>query len=242
MTDPLVRGAVILARAWYRLVTLGLPADTRERRRQEIDSDLYESSHDEPRSDIRTALQIVWRLSAGAPDDLAWRIEQRRTSVPLLLKVTAGFSCAALLAAGFHVRALTVELPTVGKPIPRMAESNPSPPPPPPPSLERHPAAHVGASYAHVSYRLTGAEPAPVLTRQVRPVYAPVLQAAHVRGTVVITAMLTSQGRVDQVRAVRTSLLFTDVALQAVRQWTFSAPHDAGQGPYALTVTISFGA
>ena len=75
MSGPCAAGAIAAVRAWTKLYTSGLPSRQRDVRREEIDSDLWESVNDTT-SDRRTlALQIVARLVVGIPDDLGWRSE-----------------------------------------------------------------------------------------------------------------------------------------------------------------------
>jgi uncharacterized membrane protein len=61
--------AIVVTRWWTRVYTLGLPADLRAARRDEIESDLWESLHDPdaPRP------QILPRLAGGVIDDVVWR-------------------------------------------------------------------------------------------------------------------------------------------------------------------------
>jgi hypothetical protein len=46
MIDLLLRTAIALVRAWTRVYTWQMPADEREARRSEIESDLWELQHD----------------------------------------------------------------------------------------------------------------------------------------------------------------------------------------------------
>src|SRR5215216_1319408 len=62
-------GGVALTRWWTRFYTLGLPADVREARCAEIESDLWESLHD---SDVEHP-RILPRLAGGVIDDVCWR-------------------------------------------------------------------------------------------------------------------------------------------------------------------------
>ena len=61
--------AMAVTRWWTRAYTVGLPAELREARRAEIESDLWESMHD---PDVPRA-QIVPRLAGGLVDDVCWR-------------------------------------------------------------------------------------------------------------------------------------------------------------------------
>jgi hypothetical protein len=70
-----------LARAWARLYTRGLPDEDAAARRAELDSDLWEHTHDgrlNGHPPAATALQIGRRLLVGAPADVAWHLERRR--------------------------------------------------------------------------------------------------------------------------------------------------------------------
>ncbi len=82
--------SVWLVRKWVRLYTMGLPAEDKKTRRDEIDSDLWEQKQDAAGSGNGTgaAWNIFGRLLLGIPDDLSWRMEneknvQRRESMDL---------------------------------------------------------------------------------------------------------------------------------------------------------------
>jgi hypothetical protein len=86
MTSSLVTTAVGLTRLWTRLYTCGLPLDERQARRDEIDSDLWESQHDLTNSGSRghsVAAHIVVRLALGVPHDVVWRFEQFTVHTPV---------------------------------------------------------------------------------------------------------------------------------------------------------------
>src|SRR5207244_11858139 len=65
---------IACVRAWTRLYTSGLPPAVRNRRRGEIDSDLWEWCADQG-SEPRGAMHLLLRLVLGMPDDVAWRVE-----------------------------------------------------------------------------------------------------------------------------------------------------------------------
>jgi len=67
---------------WIRAYTAGLPDIMRERRRMEVESDAWEevsalTALGSGPAAIRAAVWLRWL--AGVPDDLFWRLEQRRT-------------------------------------------------------------------------------------------------------------------------------------------------------------------
>ncbi len=78
MSEQAFSAAARLTRAWVGAYTRGVPAELRERRRGEIDSDLWEQSHDDReqgRASAQTSLEITVRLMLGIPADLSWRLE-----------------------------------------------------------------------------------------------------------------------------------------------------------------------
>jgi hypothetical protein len=116
-----------LVRAWTYVYTFALPSEIQERRRAEIDSDLWESAHDPdvPRH------AVVLRLLRGMPADLLWRIEI--TPGPEQARVAAGLLGAAIMLAMVWV----FVRPTAPPPAPRQRSIQINlrltPPPPPPP-------------------------------------------------------------------------------------------------------------
>jgi hypothetical protein len=130
-----VRLAAAVVRAWTQVYTWGLARSARDARREEIESDLWESVHD-PDVDRETlALQIWARLLAGVFDDVRWRAAQVIDFGPYAWRVAASLALALLLGL-WLVRAATppvLETP----PAPRRLDSpvlmDPPPPPPPPP-------------------------------------------------------------------------------------------------------------
>jgi hypothetical protein len=80
MTRQLARASVSAVAVWTRLYTAGMEAELRDRRRAEIESDLWESQQ-EPRPALRLALELIARLVRGVPADLRWRSEHRQASL-----------------------------------------------------------------------------------------------------------------------------------------------------------------
>ncbi|MDQ4042418.1 MAG: hypothetical protein M3118_01195 [Actinomycetota bacterium] len=69
--------AVRLARAWVSLYTRGLRAETRDARRAEIESDLWEYRHDISANGSKgLAASVLGRVLAGVPADISWSIEE----------------------------------------------------------------------------------------------------------------------------------------------------------------------
>lgn len=125
-----------VVRRWTRLYTAGLPACTREMRLDEIESDLWESTHDPGREPL-DALHLVGRLLLGVPDDLRWRAA--RASRRAVAMASVSLVGAIVLITWFYANVFgpqTLPQPH-GQPMnfvsdrPRLVP----PPPPPPPAL-----------------------------------------------------------------------------------------------------------
>ena len=104
-----------------------------------------------------------------------------------------------------------------------------SPPPPPPPPIERGPI------------RTGGAVKAPALVRHVAPVYPDLALRAQVEGVVILEAVVDQDGRVEDVKVLRSIALLDAAALAAVRQWQYSPLLLNGRPErFIVTVTVSF--
>lgn len=78
--------AVGLCRLWVRFYTRKLPDAEANRRRQEIESDLYEHALDARAAGVghqRLNAEIVARVLVGAPADLSWRQATRQPQLRL---------------------------------------------------------------------------------------------------------------------------------------------------------------
>lgn len=114
----------------------------------------------------------------------------------------------------------------------------PGPPPPPPPPPPNGPGrGDIQWVYADTVYTALGTRP--VKTRDVRPIYAPMVIASGIKGDVVVEATVDSRGRVSMLRVVRTLPMLTQATLDAVRQWEFD-PATVRGAPVVVTVTASF--
>jgi hypothetical protein len=139
MSDLALRGAIAAVRGWTSFYTWGLPAAERAARREEIDSDLWESIHDGDTARGRLALHIIARLAIGIPDDLGWRSAHGVVAGvwrwPIALTALA-FAIFALWLAG--ERTTSAQLPALPEslravPQGQLIDAPPPPPPPPPP-------------------------------------------------------------------------------------------------------------
>jgi len=105
----------------------------------------------------------------------------------------------------------------------------PLPPTPPPVPVARDPV------------RIGGGLKAPALIERVEPEYPPFAVRAQVQGVVILEAVVDGQGRVEDVRVLRSIPLLDKAAIDAVRQWRYSPLLLNGTPErFVLTVTLSF--
>ena len=147
---------------------------------------------------------------------------------------------AALIreADALRNRALELAQAQRGKAIPEGTVVNtnvpPPPPPPPPPGGASEPIKWV---YAET--QVAAAAGAPVKTKDVRPIFAPMVIASGYKGEVVVEANVDSRGKVSQVRVIRSQPMLTQATIDAVRQWEFD-PATVPAGGTLITVTANF--
>ena len=99
--------------------------------------------------------------------------------------------------------------------------------PPPPPTNEPR--------------RTGGLIQRPQKTRDVAPVYPAIARMTGVRGTVVLEAVIGENGRVRNVRVLKSIPLLDQAAIDAVRQWQFTPTLLNGKPvEVVMTVTIEF--
>jgi protein TonB len=102
-----------------------------------------------------------------------------------------------------------------------------APPPPPPP-----PAAPV---------RVGGAITAPKKVKDQAPTYPPIAQSARVQGVVILEATIGPDGRVQDVRVLRSIPLLDAAAIEAVKQWQYTPTLlNNVPVPVIMTVTVNF--
>ena len=98
MTATTERAAAALVRVWARLYTSGLAPNMAAGRRAEIESDLWESAHDQRAPQGTTAaLLICARLILGIPNDLLWRAGQTSPRTRRVIKLGLTPTAAAFV-------------------------------------------------------------------------------------------------------------------------------------------------
>jgi hypothetical protein len=128
--------AAALVRAWTLAYTWRLTPAVRDRRRAEIESDLWEFDNDPGRGSYPAA-HILVRLLSGIPDDLSWRAEHTaapRTRIRTGIRVAAWTMATAIIFAALWILPLMTAATLPPLPDkPRVVMKAPAPPPPPPP-------------------------------------------------------------------------------------------------------------
>ena len=103
------------------------------------------------------------------------------------------------------------------------------PPPPPAPPAPRGPI------------RIGGEIQQPALVYRVEPVYPAFAVAAHIEGMVILEAIVNEEGRVEDLKVLRSIRVLDQAALAAVRQWRYSPVLLNGRPEkFILTVVVSF--
>lgn len=105
---------------------------------------------------------------------------------------------------------------------------DPFPPPPQAPPARKEPIR-------------VSALQAPRKIHDVAPRYPAIAQGSRVQGVVILEAVISEDGSVENVRVLRSVPLLDDAARDAVRQWRFTPTMLNGQPvPVVMTVTVSF--
>jgi protein TonB len=103
------------------------------------------------------------------------------------------------------------------------------PPPPPLPPAPREPV------------RVGGSVEQPTLLHRVDPVYPQLAVAANIEGSVILEALVDEEGRVLDLRVLRSAGVLDKAALAAVRQWRYSPVLLNGRPEkFILTVVVTF--
>ena len=89
--------------------------------------------------------------------------------------------------------------------------------------------------------RVGGQIAAPKLVHTVRPEYPEVARMAHLSGIVVLEALVGTDGRVENVKALNANPVLEQAAMDAVAQWRYKPLLLNGVPTrFILTVTITF--
>jgi protein TonB len=92
--------------------------------------------------------------------------------------------------------------------------------------------------------RLGGQVMAAKLTSHPDPVYPPLARQARIQGSVVLHAIISKEGRVEQLNVISGHPLLIQAALDAIRQWRYSPTllnGDPVEVDTTITVTFTMG-
>jgi protein TonB len=104
------------------------------------------------------------------------------------------------------------------------------PVPPPPPPVQ-----------ARVPVRPGGDIREPQKIRHVAPVYPQIAMSAGVQGIVILEAIISETGTIENLRVLRSHALLESAAVEAVKQWRYTPTRLNGVPvPIIMTVTVNF--
>ena len=141
-----------------------------------------------------------------------------------------------LFAEADVLRARAMEL-VKGRPPARTSTDPNAPPPPPPPP----PPPGYYEVDGQQAVRIGGEIPTPRKTRDAKPVHPADAQNANVSGTVIVEAVIDTQGNVRSARVLRSIPALDAAALETVKGWQFTPTVIDGVAvPVIMTVTVNF--
>jgi len=226
-------GAVAGVNLRVTLNALGRVAEMRATERVLMTGNVQVGDGDRPRI---TAERVVSTNHPGpdvflnaAVDALRQWVYEPPADAPISFGVTL------LFTPGSETRLLAYGGPGVeaGATAPATAEFLASQPPPPPWVRE-------GTTLANPVH-IGGAIQATVKIYDVRPVYPAIAQSAKVTGVVNVEAIIGPEGRIDQVRVVKSVPLLDQAAMDAVKEWRFTPTVVNGVAvPVIITAMLSF--
>jgi protein TonB len=73
---------------------------------------------------------------------------------------------------------------------------------------------------------------------QPSPIYPPIAKAAHVQGTVILHAMISKNGTIEDLKVISGPPMLTGSALDAVRRWRYK-PYILNGDPTEVETTIN---
>jgi len=79
------------------------------------------------------------------------------------------------------------------------------------------------------------------LVRRVEPQYPMIAKQLHIQGVVILKAVISREGRIEQAEAVQGQGLLSRAALEAVRQWKYRPYYLNGEPIEVETqITVNF--
>jgi protein TonB len=77
-----------------------------------------------------------------------------------------------------------------------------------------------------------------MLIQKTIPVYPPIAKAARVSGTVVLQAIISKQGTIENLRVISGPAMLQQAAQDAVRQWRYR-PYLLNNAPVEVETTVN---
>lgn len=111
--------------------------------------------------------------------------------------------------------------------------------PPPPP--ERPAAQELRRESAPVRIRVGGEVQDALLVHRVMPVYPAIAKQTRTQGVVILTAVISREGRIAQLQVVSGNVLLVQAAIDAVKQWRYRPTMLNGEPVEVLTsIQVNF--
>jgi protein TonB len=101
----------------------------------------------------------------------------------------------------------------------------------------RKPPIEVGSTVSHQRVPISHLDPG-MLIRQFQPVYPKLAIISHTEGTVLLTAVIDTQGRVTQLRTLSGHPLLIAAAVNAVQEWRYK-PYILNGQPVEVETQVS---
>jgi protein TonB len=130
------------------------------------------------------------------------------------------------------------------------APAPPPPPPPPPPAPKAATAPRVAPKPVVEDAKFTAPVEAvrvggqikePKKLKHVAPAYPDIAKQARVQGVVILECTISPQGKVTDVKVLRSIPLLDQSAMEAVKQWVYTPTLLNGVPvPVIMTVTVNF--
>jgi protein TonB len=94
-------------------------------------------------------------------------------------------------------------------------------PPPPPPPAPKAATANVPPPPTPRQITVGGDVQAALIMTQIQPVYPPLARQGHIRGSVLLRAVIGTDGKIKNLTAISGHPLLVEAAMNAVRRWIY---------------------
>jgi TonB family protein len=108
-------------------------------------------------------------------------------------------------------------------------------------SLSTHAAPQGGSNSSPQTVRVGGDIKPPVKTKNVPPIYPSFAVSAHIQGVVILEATIGTDGKVKDIKVLRSIKELDDAAIKAVRAWEYKPTLVNNQAVQVITtIPVNF--